>query len=140
MEKFDINNYKEFNIVLQQLNELIGKQGKHIKELIHIGESLSAKNSLVNIFTLILNEAMDYANADGGTIYIVSNDKKFLDFKLTCNKSLNLRMGNVDAPITWPSIPLYLKTGLANMSYMVSYVYHTKDSKTFDDVYEQKLV
>ena len=139
MEKFDINNYKEFNIVLQQLNELIGKQSKHIKELIHIGESLSAKNSLVNIFTLILNEAMDYANADGGTIYIVSNDKKFLDFKLTYNKSLNLKMGNVDAPITWPSIPLYLKTGLANMSYMVSYVYHTKDSKTFDDVYEQKL-
>jgi HD-GYP domain-containing protein (c-di-GMP phosphodiesterase class II) len=139
MEKFDINNYKEFNKTLLQLNELIGKQGKHIKQLIHIGESLSAKNSLVNIFTLILNEAMDYANADGGTIYIVSNDRKFLDFKLTYNKSLNLKMGNADAPVTWPSIPLYLKSGLANMSYMVSYVYHTKDSKTFEDVYEQNL-
>ena len=139
MEKFDINNYKEFNKALQQLNELIGKQGKHIKQLIHIGESLSAKNSLVNIFTLILNEAMDYANADGGTIYIVSNDRKFLDFKLTYNKSLNLKMGNADAPVTWPSIPLYLKSGLANMSYMVSYVYHTKESKTFEDVYEQNL-
>jgi len=139
MEKFDINNYKEFNKALLQLNELIGKQGKHIKQLIHIGESLSAKNSLVNIFTLILNEAMDYANADGGTIYILSNDRKFLDFKLTYNKSLNLKMGNADAPVTWPSIPLYLKTGLANMSYMVSYVYHTKDSKTFEDVYEQNL-
>ncbi len=139
MEKFDINNYKEFNKALQQLNELIGKQGKHIKQLIHIGESLSAKNSLVNIFTLILNEAMDYANADGGTIYIVSNDKKFLDFKLTYNKSLNLKMGNADAPVTWPSIPLYLKSGLANMSYMVSYVYHTKESKTFENVYEQNL-
>ena len=139
MEKFDINNYKEFNKALQQLNELIGKQGKHIKQLIHIGESLSAKNSLVNIFTLILNEAMDYANADGGTIYIVSNDRQFLDFKLTYNKSLNLKMGNADAPVTWPSIPLYLKSGLANMSYMVSYVYHTKESKAFEDVYEQNL-
>ena len=139
MEKFDINNYKDFNKAVQQLSELVGKQDKHIKQLIHIGESLSAKKSLVNIFTLILNEAMDYANADGGTIYFVSNDRKFLDFKLTYNKSLNIEMGNEETPITWPSIPLYLKNGLANMSYMVSYVYHTKESKTFEDVYDQKL-
>ncbi|MCD6328814.1 MAG: HD domain-containing protein [Candidatus Cloacimonetes bacterium] len=139
MEKFDINNYKDFNKAVQQLSELVGKQDKHIKQLIHIGESLSAKKSLVNIFTLILNEAMDYANADGGTIYFVSNDRKFLDFKLTYNKALNIEMGNEETPITWPSIPLYLKNGLANMSYMVSYVYHTKESKTFEDVYDQKL-
>ena len=139
MEKSDINNYKEFNKALQQLNEQIGKQKKHIKQLIHIGESLSAKNSLVNIFILILDEAIDYANADGGTIYIVSNDKKFLDFKLTYNKSLDIKMGNADIPVTWPSVPLYLKNGLPNMNYMVSYVSHTKESITFEDVYNQDL-
>jgi len=131
MKKSDINNYKEFNKALQKLNEQIGKQKTHIKQLIHIGESLSAKNSLVNIFILILDEAIDYANADGGTIYIVSNDKKFLDFKLTYNKSLDIKMGNADTPVTWPSIPLYLKNGLPNKNYMVSYVFHTKDSITF---------
>ncbi len=139
MEKSDINNYKEFNKALQQLNEQIGKQKTHIKQLIHIGESLSAKNSLVNIFILILDEAIDYANADGGTIYIVSNDKKFLDFKLTYNKSLDIKMGNADTPVTWPSVPLYLKNGLPNMNYMVSYVSHTKESITFEDVYNQDL-
>ncbi len=139
MEKFYVSDYKEFNKALQQLNELIGKQSKHIKQLIHIGESLSAKNSLVNIFILILDEAMDYANSDGGTIYVVSNDKKYLDFKLTYSKSLGLKMGNVDSPITWPSISLFNKDDSPNMNYMVSYVYHTKESKTFEDVYKQKL-
>jgi len=139
MEKFEVNDYKEFNKALQQLNEIIGKQRKHIKQLIHIGESLSAKNSLVNIFILILDEAMDYANADGGTIYVISNDKKHLDFKLTYNKSLGLKMGNVDSPVTWPSISLFNKDDSPNMNYMVSYVYHTKESKTFEDVYEQDL-
>ncbi len=138
MEKFDVNDYKEFNKALQQLNEIIGKQRKHIKQLIHIGESLSAKNSLINIFILILDEAMDYANADGGTIYVISNDKRFLDFKLTYNKSLDLKMGNADAPVTWPSISLFNKDDSPNMNYMVSYVYHTKESKTFEDVYKQK--
>ena len=139
MDKFYVSDYKEFNKALQQLNELIGKQSKHIKQLIHIGESLSAKNSLVNIFILILDEAMDYANADGGTIYVVSNDKKYLDFKLTYNKSLGLKMGNVDSPVTWPSVPLFNKDNSLNLNYMVSYVYHTKESKTFGDVYKQKL-
>jgi len=139
MKKSEVNDYNEFNNALLQLNELIGKQSKHIKQLIHIGESLSAKNSLENIFILILDEAIDYANADGGTIYIVSNDKKFLDFKLTYNKSLDIKMGKPDTPVTWPSIPLYLKNGLPNMNYMVSYVFHTKESITFEDVYHQDL-
>lgn len=139
MDKHEISDYKEFSSVLEQLNQLIEKQSNHIKQLIHIGESLSAKNSLVNIFNLILSEAMDYCNADGGTIYVVSSDGQYLDFKLMFNISLNQRMGDVDSPITWPSVPLFNSDGTPNMSHMVSYVYHTKESKAFEDVYEQDL-
>jgi len=139
MNKFNIGNYKEFNKVLQQLNVLIEKQSKHITQLIHIGESLSAKNDLINIFSLILNEAMDYANADGGSIYVISHDKQYLDFKLMYNKSLDQRMGEADSPVSWPSVPLYTKDGSPNMSYMVSYVYHTKESRAFEDVYKQTI-
>ncbi|MBN2016756.1 MAG: HD domain-containing protein [Candidatus Cloacimonetes bacterium] len=139
MEKFDIIDYKKVNEVLHQLNELVEKQSKHIRELIHIGESLSAKNSLINIFSIILKEAMDYANTDGGTIYVISNDKQYLDFKLLYNKSLQQRMGDINSPVTWPSVPLYNCDGSPNMNHMVSYVFHTKESKEFDDVYKQDI-
>ncbi|HEX37584.1 MAG TPA: GAF domain-containing protein [Candidatus Cloacimonetes bacterium] len=139
MDKNEISDYKEFNSVIEQLNQLIEKQSNHIKQLIHIGESLSAKNSLVNIFNLILSEAMHYCNADGGTIYVVSSDGQYLDFKLMFNVSLNQKMGDVDSPITWPSVPLFNIDESPNMNHMVSYVYHTKESKAFDDVYEQNL-
>lgn len=139
MDKNEISDYKEFNSVIEQLNQLIEKQSNHIKQLIHIGESLSAKNSLVNIFNLILSEAMHYCNADGGTIYVVSSDGQYLDFKLMFNVSLNQKMGDVDSPITWLSVPLFNIDESPNMNHMVSYVYHTKESKAFDDVYEQNL-
>ncbi len=138
MKNYEISDYKEFNSVLCQLNQLIDKQSKHIKQLITIGESLSAKNSLVNIFHLILDEAMDYSNADGGTIYVLSPDRRYLDFKLMYNKSLNQRMGDVDSPITWPSVPLYNNDSSRNMSHMVSHVFHKKESEAFEDVYEQQ--
>ena len=48
-------------------------------------------------------------------------------------------MGDINSPVTWPSVPLYNCDGSPNMNHMVSYVFHTKESKEFDDVYKQDI-
>ena len=51
-----------------------------IKRLTKIGIALSAEKDINNFFKLVLNEAVDFTNSDAGTMYWVTDDKKFLEF------------------------------------------------------------
>lgn len=132
----DIDN--NIKIVVEEISKLSDKQTGHIQNLTRIGVALSSVNNLDKIFNLILEEGIAFTNADAATIYKVSDDKKFLDFVLVYTKSLNLKMGGNNDPITWPSIPLYEKRNRPHLKYIVTNVYHKKRLLCFEDVYEAK--
>ncbi len=125
--------------IQDQINIFAGDQLSHIDRLREIGIALSAETSLDKIFDMILEEALSYTSADGATIYSVSKDKAFLDFRVVYNRTMNLRMGGTYGPITWPSIPLYQEDGTKQLRNMATYVAHTGTAQRVDDVYHQEI-
>lgn len=124
------------NQVVQSIAEMAEDQLKHIQQLTRIGQSLSSETDLDKIFEMIMDEGIAFTKADGATIYKVSEDAKALEFELVYNASLKMRQGGSHGPVGWPAVPLYDENGLPRISYIVSAVYHTKQSLCFDDVYQ----
>jgi HD-GYP domain-containing protein (c-di-GMP phosphodiesterase class II) len=109
-----------------------------IKRLTNVGIALSATKDINEFFELILNEAMFFTNADAGTIYMISDNQRFLDFKIVCTKSKGIHLGIADT-FHWPSVPLYCADGSMNMTNFVSFVTHTGIARKIDDVHNQEL-
>ena len=68
-----------------QINELLSKlvsevkgftekQLDQIRRLNQIGTALSAERNLDRLLEMIVDEAREFTNADGGTLYIMSDD------------------------------------------------------------------
>ncbi len=111
---------------------------KHVKALTKIGIALSAEKKINNFFKLVLDEAIRFTNADGGTIYTLSEDKRTLDFKIICTISMNLRLGMADTA-KWPSVPLYDEKGNKLFKNFASYVAHTGKATSVEDAYNQNI-
>jgi hypothetical protein len=69
-----------------QINELLSKlvsevkgftekQLDQIRRLNQIGTALSAERNLDRLLEMIVDEAREFTNADGGTLYIMSDDE-----------------------------------------------------------------
>ena len=79
-----------------------------IKRLNQIGIALSKEDNFNKLFEMIMDEARHITNADGRTLYMKSEDGKFLEFEIVRTDSLGLVMGGTSGnDILWPSIPLY---------------------------------
>lgn len=133
-ENQDLN--RMLNQVVSSITDLAEAQVMHIQRLTKIGESLSSVTDLHQIFDMILEEAVAFTNADGATIYQVSEDKKYLDFETLFNGTMGLRLGGARGEVGWPSIPLYDDEQKPRLANIVTNVYHLKHSLVFEDVYE----
>ena len=133
-ENKDLNQM--LNQVVSSITTLAESQVSHIRRLTKIGESLSSVTDLHQIFDMILEEAVAFTNADGATIYQVSEDKKYLDFETLFNGTMGLRLGGARGVVGWPSIPLYDENKNPRLSNIVTNAFHLKRSLVFDDVYE----
>jgi HD-GYP domain-containing protein (c-di-GMP phosphodiesterase class II) len=111
---------------------------KHLKDFTNIGTALSTESDINKFFQLVLNAAIEFTNCDGGTIYLISENKKFLDFKTICTLSKNLLLGMADTA-KWPSIPLFDKNNQKIFKNFASYVANTKKACCIDDVYHQNI-
>jgi len=111
---------------------------EQVEKLTKIGIALSGEKDINSFFQLILDGAIYFTNADGGTIYTVSDDQKFLDFKVICTLSKNLKLGTADVS-KWPSIPLYEEDGSKRMKNFASYVANTGEPQSIEDVYYQDV-
>jgi hypothetical protein len=54
----------------------------HIKNLTKIGVALSGEKNIDRLLEMILDEARKFTNADGGTLYIMSEDESELLFAI----------------------------------------------------------
>ena len=113
-------------------------ENSHIEKLTKIGIALSAETDLDDFFKLVLDEAISYSNADAGTIYTVSKDKKSLDFQVLCTISKKIQLGPADVS-KWPSVKLFDQLGNKRLKNFVSYVYHNKETLCLEDVYDQEV-
>ncbi len=86
-----------------------------------IGVALSAEHDHKRLLETILLGAKELTNADGGTLYSVTEDNK-LKFEIMRTLSLDIAMGGTTGKeITFPPLPIYLENGAPNTNMVAAY-------------------
>jgi len=107
-------------------------------ELLHrVGIALSAEKNKDRLVEMILIESKRLCNADGGTLYLRSDDDQ-LHFEIVRNDTLGLaKGGTTGTPVTYGPIPLFdPETGAANQQNVVTYSVHARKSVNIADAYD----
>jgi HD-GYP domain-containing protein (c-di-GMP phosphodiesterase class II) len=107
----------------------------HIRRLTQIGVALSAEKNLDRLLEMIVDEARFFTHADGGTLYIVTDDETALEFAIVQTDSLNIRMGGTSSKITWSPVPLTGSAGASNYANVSAYVALSGEVVNIPDVY-----
>lgn len=111
-------------------------ESDHIRMLSEIGMALSAEKDIHRLLEMILTEARALTNADGGTLYLLSEDSKELNFAIVQNESLKLNMGGTGGRMTWPPVKLTTAEGMPDHTHVSAHVAITGEVINIEDVYD----
>ncbi|NOU25565.1 MAG: GAF domain-containing protein [Methylotenera sp.] len=101
---------------------------KRLERLNSIGVALSAERDNKRLLEMILLGAQEITNADGGTLYTITDDKH-LKFEIMNNKTLGISLGGTTGKeIPFLPIPMYLEDGSQNLTTVAAYA--TLNDKT----------
>ena len=107
-----------------------------IARLNEIGIALSADRDADVVCDRILKGAMELTDADGGSLYRMSEDQKELNFVIVTTHSLGIDMGGISGKeIKFPPVSLFDKQGNANKSNVVSCAVHDDCTINIHDAY-----
>jgi HD-GYP domain-containing protein (c-di-GMP phosphodiesterase class II) len=106
-----------------------------LQHLINVGVELSTEQDTTKLLENILLSAKELSNADGGTIYSIT-EKHTLKFETLLNDTLNMYMGGTSGvPIPFPEIPMFVN-GEPNANALVAYAAATDQVINISDAYE----
>ena len=95
---------------------------ERLEQLNDIGASLSRERDITPLLERILLAAKALTNADGGTIYRVTEDGHYLRFEIVRTDSLQIALGGTTGkPITFPNLPLRTEAGAPNDSLVAAH-------------------
>ncbi|MBT5107526.1 MAG: diguanylate cyclase, partial [Rhodospirillaceae bacterium] len=101
-------------VALTELSAASG-DGDVFRGLIELGIALSAERDHDRLQEMILLEAKRICNADGGTLYILTEDEKGLAFAIMRNDTLNIAKGGTTGiEIPFPPLSLVRTDGAPN--------------------------
>ena len=107
-----------------------------LRKVIPVGVSLSAEKNFDRLLETVVVEAQTLTNADGGTLYLLE-DEKSLKFVIVRNTSLDITMGGTSSNrISFQPVTLYNEDGSENHHNVASHVALTGERVNFPDAYE----
>ena len=110
-----------------------------VKRLQEIGLALSTEDDINVIFELIMVEAKNITNADGRTLYMISDDGQTMKFEIMQTDSMDFSQGGTTGiEITIPPMQLFDEEGNPNHSSNVAYSANTGKTANIKDVYTAK--
>jgi len=125
--------------VVKELKVFTEEQASHINDLVKIGAALSAERDLNRVLEMILAQARKFTNADGGTLYLLTDDATELAFHVVHNETLNTYMGGTSGnEVALPNVKLYNEDGTPNHANVSAYVALSGEVENIEDVYEAK--
>lgn len=119
---------------METLDDLFSR----LDQLNDIGTSLSSERKLERLLEKILLAAKAITRADGGTLYLLSEDSKHLHFEIVRTDSLQIAFGGsaaLPASGNFPDLPLYGSDGAANDSMVAAYAALTGKTVNIADAY-----
>jgi HD-GYP domain-containing protein (c-di-GMP phosphodiesterase class II) len=111
---------------------------KRLERLNAIGIALSAEHDKDRLLETILLGAKEITNADGGTLYTVTDDHH-LRFEIMRTDSLGIALGGATGrAIPFPPLPLYLEDGAQNHNMVAAYAALNNLTINIEDAYKAK--
>jgi HD-GYP domain-containing protein (c-di-GMP phosphodiesterase class II) len=111
---------------------------KLIQELTEIGIALSAERNHSRLLEMILEQAERITNADGGTLYSLTEDNK-LKFEIMHTESLGIRMGGTSGTeVPFPPIALYDAHGRPNQKMVAAHAAVARQTINIEDAYTSR--
>jgi HD-GYP domain-containing protein (c-di-GMP phosphodiesterase class II) len=111
------------------------------QRLIELGIALSAERDVNRLQEMILLEAKRICNADGGTLYLLTEDEQGLAFAIMRNDTLNIAQGGATGvEIPFPPLSLTRPDGAPNYSNVATAVALTKTTVNIPDAYEETSI
>lgn len=112
---------------------------KRLERLNSIGVALSAERDNSRLLEMILLGAQEITNADGGTLYTITDDKH-LKFEMMSNKTLNISLGGTTGKeIPFLPLPLYLEDGSPNLTTVAAYATLNNKTVNIENAYEAEI-
>jgi len=106
------------------------------RRLIELGIALSAERNHSQLLEMILLGAKELSNADGGTLYMVSEDGRELRFVIMRNDTMNIALGGTTGnPIPFPPVQLRAADGKFNYQNVVATSAVTGETINLADAY-----
>jgi HD-GYP domain-containing protein (c-di-GMP phosphodiesterase class II) len=107
-----------------------------LARIIDLGIAMSAERDSAKLMDMILLGAKDLTNADGGTLYIRTDDDK-LKFQILRNDTLGVALGGAghEAPDI-PPVAMFQEDGTANHRNVVSHAVHQQTTINIPDAYD----
>lgn len=100
--------------------------------------ALSAEQNRDRLLDLILTEAQRLCNADGGTLYLRTEDDH-LAFEILKNDSLKIEIGGVSGEaVPFSALPLFDSAGRPNRKNVATFAVHEKRLIHIPDAYDSK--
>lgn len=109
-----------------------------LEQLNDIGASLSSERNIDLLLEKIVLAAKQITRADGGTLYLLSEDRRHLHFQIVRTDSLHLVFGGAsDQPTSgkFPDLPLYRDDGAPNNNMVAAYAVITGKTVNIADAY-----
>ena len=108
------------------------------EQLLGIGVALSRERDINTLLEAILMAAKDVTNADGGTLYRMTDDN-MLKFAIVRNDSLGIAMGGTTGvEIPFYPIQLFMDDGSKNTQMVAAYAVHNDQSVNIADAYTEQ--
>lgn len=109
------------------------------EQLLGIGVALSRERDINKLLEAILLAAKDVTNADGGTLYRMTDDARALKFEIVRNDTLTIAMGGTTGvEIPFYPIQLYGEGDGKNLSMVAAWAVHNDKSVNIADAYTEK--
>lgn len=109
---------------------------QRLEQLNAIGSALSSERDIDCLLEKILVAAKDITQADGGTLYLVSEDEQSLRFAIMHNDTLHTALGGTSGhPIDFPRLPYTDEQGQPNNSMVAVYAAIHSETVNIADAY-----
>ena len=108
------------------------------ERIMEINLELSSELDKDKLFEMILTLTRELTHCEAGTLYLMSNDRKHLDFKVVQNDPLHIEMGGTKGNLEWDSLPLYQESGEANNKMVATVCALENKIVNIPDVYHEE--
>ena len=113
-----------------------GSKSTELSHLLGISTALSSEKDIDQLLERILTAAIEITNADGGTLYRVTEDRK-LQFEILHTKSKGVHLGGKSgSPIAIPPIPLFTQNGEPELARVACYAVNRDETVNIPDAYD----